>query len=219
MDIASLSAPDEEAIEAGRLLFAGQCDFTAAAQNLDALPPLGLPEIAFAGRSNDGKSSLVNALTGRRTLARTSQTPGRTRQLIFFALSNRLQLVDLPGYGYAKAPKTDIKAWTKLTRQFLAGRQTLQRLLLLIDSRRGVQDADKQMMELMNDAAVSWAVVLTKCDKLKAGQKKEVTEKTAEMVQKQIAAFPHIWQTSSETGEGIIALRAHLASLARARDF
>lgn len=219
MDIASLSAPDEEAIEAGRLLFAGQCDFTAAAQNLDALPPLGLPEIAFAGRSNVGKSSLVNALTGRRTLARTSQTPGRTRQLIFFALSNRLQLVDLPGYGYAKAPKTDIKAWTKLTRQFLAGRQTLQRLLLLIDSRRGVQDADKQMMELMNDAAVSWAVVLTKCDKLKAGQKKEVTEKTAEMVQKQIAAFPHIWQTSSETGEGIIALRAHLASLARARDF
>lgn len=219
MDVASLSAPDEEAIEAGRLLFAGQCDFTAAAQNLDALPPLGLPEIAFAGRSNVGKSSLVNALTGRRTLARTSQTPGRTRQLIFFALSNRLQLVDLPGYGYAKAPKTDIKAWTKLTRQFLAGRQTLQRLLLLIDSRRGVQDADKQMMELMNDAAVSWAVVLTKCDKLKAGQKKEVTEKTAEMVQKQIAAFPHIWQTSSETGEGIIALRAHLASLARARDF
>ena len=219
MDIVSLSAPDEEAIEAGRLLFAGQCDFTAAAQNLDALPPLGLPEIAFAGRSNVGKSSLVNALTGRRTLARTSQTPGRTRQLIFFALSNRLQLVDLPGYGYAKAPKTDIKAWTKLTRQFLAGRQTLQRLLLLIDSRRGVQDADKQMMELMNDAAVSWAVVLTKCDKLKAGQKKEVTEKTAEMVQKQIAAFPHIWQTSSETGEGIIALRAHLASLARARDF
>lgn len=219
MDIASLSAPDEEAIEAGRLLFAGQCDFTAAAQNLDALPPLGLPEIAFAGRSNVGKSSLVNALTGRRTLARTSQTPGRTRQLIFFALSNRLQLVDLPGYGYAKAPKTDIKAWTKLTRQFLAGRQTLQRLLLLIDSRRGVQDADKQMMELMNDAAVSWAVVLTKCDKLKAGQKKEVTEKTAEMVQKQIAAFPHIWQTSSESGEGIIALRAHLASLARARDF
>ncbi len=219
MDEDSLSSPDEAAIESGRLLFAGQCDFIAAAQNLDALPPLTLPEIAFAGRSNVGKSSLVNALTGRKTLARTSQTPGRTRQLIFFSLAARLQLVDLPGYGYAKAPKTDIKAWTKLTRQFLAGRQTLQRLLLLIDSRRGIQDADKQMMDLMNDAAVSWAVVLTKCDKLKGGQKKEITEKTAEMIKTQIAAFPHIWQTSSETGEGVEALRAHLASLALAKNF
>ena len=148
-------------------MFAGPCDFIAAAQNLLALPPISLPEIAFAGRSNVGKSSLVNALTGRTTLARTSQTPGRTRQLIFFSLASRLQLVDLPGYGYAKASKTDIKAWTKLTRKFLVGRQSLQRMLLLIDSRRGIGQADKEMMKLMDDSAVSWAVVLTKVDKIK----------------------------------------------------
>ena len=159
---------DDEEIEAGRLLFAGPCDFIAAAQNLTALPPISLPEIAFAGRSNVGKSSLVNALTGRTTLARTSQTPGRTRQLIFFSLASRLQLVDLPGYGYAKASKTDIKAWTKLTRKFLVGRQSLQRMLLLIDSRRGIGQADKEMMKLMDDSAVSWAIVLTKVDKIKA---------------------------------------------------
>lgn len=213
----ALSFPDAETLEQGRLLFAGQCDFIAAAQNLEALPPLSLPEIAFCGRSNVGKSSLVNALTGRKTLARTSQTPGRTRQLIFFALAGRLQLVDLPGYGYAKAPKTDIKAWTKLTRQFLAGRQSLQRLLLLIDSRRGIQDADKQMMDLMNEAAVSWAVVLTKCDKPKKNQLEDMAAQTKEQIVRQVAAFPHVWQTSSETGAGIAALRAHLTSLALPR--
>ena len=122
--------PDEAALENGRLLFAGACDFIAAANNMKVLPPEGLPEICFAGRSNVGKSSLINALTGRKTLARTSQTPGRTRQLIFFSLADRIQLVDLPGYGYARAPKTDIKAWTTLTRKFLAGRASLQRVFL-----------------------------------------------------------------------------------------
>ena len=131
-----------EAIESGRLLFAGSCEFIAAANNMHVLPPEGLPEICFAGRSNVGKSSLINALTGRRALARTSQTPGRTRQLIFFDLAGRLQLVDLPGYGYASAPKTDIKAWTTLTRKFLAGRASLQRVFLLVDSRRGIGSAD-----------------------------------------------------------------------------
>ena len=204
---------DDQEIEAGRLLFAGQCDFIAAAQNLPALPPISLPEIAFAGRSNVGKSSLVNALTGRTTLARTSQTPGRTRQLIFFSLANRLQLVDLPGYGYAKAAKTDIKAWTKLTRKFLVGRQSLQRMLLLIDSRRGIGPADKEMMKLMDESAVSWAVVLTKTDKLKPTQALQIYDKTKQEISRHVAAFPHVWTTSSQTGAGIAELRAHLASL------
>jgi len=204
---------DEDEIEAGRLLFAGQCEFIAAAQNLTALPPISLPEIAFAGRSNVGKSSLVNALTGRNTLARTSQTPGRTRQLIFFSLAARLQLVDLPGYGYAKAAKTDIRAWTKLTRKFLVGRQSLQRMLLLIDSRRGIGPADKEMMKLMDESAVSWAVVLTKMDKLKSAQAEKIYQKTQQDISRHVAAFPHVWSTSSQTGAGIADLRAHLASL------
>jgi len=209
-----LSHPDAEAIEAGRLLFAGQCEFVAAANNLASLPPLSLPEIAFAGRSNVGKSSLINALTSRNNLARTSQTPGRTRQLIFFSLSGRLQLVDLPGYGYAKAPKTDIQAWTKLTKQFLAGRQTLQRLMLLIDSRRGINEADRQMMKLMDEQAVSWAVVLTKMDKLTARQQDEIISNTSAHISKHVAAFPHVWTTSSAEKTGIEALRAHIAGLA-----
>ena len=209
-----LSHPDAEAIEAGRLLFAGQCEFVAAANNLASLPPLSLPEIAFAGRSNVGKSSLINALTSRNNLARTSQTPGRTRQLIFFSLSGRLQLVDLPGYGYAKAPKTDIQAWTKLTKQFLAGRQTLQRLMLLIDSRRGINEADRQMMKLMDEQAVSWAAVLTKMDKLTARQQDEIISNTSAQISKHVAAFPHVWTTSSAEKTGIEALRAHIAGLA-----
>ena len=208
---------DDEEIEAGRLLFAGPCDFIAAAQNLTALPPINLPEIAFAGRSNVGKSSLINALTGRTTLARTSQTPGRTRQLLFFSLASRLQLVDLPGYGYAKASKTDIKAWTKLTRKFLVGRQSLQRMLLLIDSRRGIGQADKEMMKLMDDSAVSWGVVLTKADKVKSEQLQKICDKTQQETSRHIAAFPHIWTTSSQTGVGIAELRAHLAGLSLPR--
>ena len=208
---------DDAEIEAGRLLFAGPCDFIAAAQNLTALPSISLPEIAFAGRSNVGKSSLVNALTGRTTLARTSQTPGRTRQLIFFSLASRLQLVDLPGYGYARASKTDIKAWTKLTRKFLVGRQSLQRMLLLIDSRRGIGPADKEMMKLMDDSAVSWAVVLTKADKVKSEQLQKTFDTTQQETSRHVAAFPHIWTTSSQTGVGIAELRAHLAGLSLPR--
>ena len=208
---------DDAEIEAGRLLFAGPCDFIAAAQNLTALPSISLPEIAFAGRSNVGKSSLVNALTGRTTLARTSQTPGRTRQLIFFSLASRLQLVDLPGYGYARASKTDVKAWTKLTRKFLVGRQSLQRMLLLIDSRRGIGPADKEMMKLMDDSAVSWAVVLTKVDKVKSEQLQKTFDTTQQETSRHVAAFPHIWTTSSQTGVGIAELRAHLAGLSLPR--
>ena len=205
---------DEAELEAGRLLFAGNCTFIAASNSLTNMPPISLPEIAFAGRSNVGTSSLVNALTGRNTLARTSQTPGRTRQLIFFALANRINLVDLPGYRYAKAPKTDIKSWTGLTRRFLSGRQSLQRMLLLIDSRRGIGPGDKEMMKLMDDAAVSWAVVLTKMDKLKQSEKAALISKTEAGISSHVAAYPKVWATSSETGDGIPALRAHIASLA-----
>ena len=210
-DIDSLSEAD---IEAGRLLFAGECGFIAASNSMTNLAPMERAEVAFAGRSNVGKSSLVNALTGRRTLARTSQTPGRTRQLIFFNLANRLNLVDLPGYGYASAPKTDIEAWSKLTRKFLSGRQTLQRVMLLIDSRRGIGKGDRLIMDLLDDAAVSWAVVLTKADKLKPTELAKIYGQTQAETKKHVAAFPHIFITSSQEGRGVAELRAHLARLA-----
>ena len=198
-------------IEAGRRLFAGQCDFIAAVNNMRALPPVTLPEICFAGRSNVGKSSLVNALTGRRTLARTSQTPGRTRQLIFFNLARRLHLVDLPGYGYASAPKADIKAWMSLMCRYLAGRLSLQRVFLLIDSRRGIGPADRDIMSLLDETAVSWAVVITKADKQRTEDLSRVVDETAEKIGKYIAAYPDLFITSSVSGMGIEILRAHLA--------
>ena len=178
------------------------------------LPPEGLPEICFAGRSNVGKSSLINALTGRRALARTSQTPGRTRQLIFFDLAGRLQLVDLPGYGYASAPKTDIKAWTTLTRKFLAGRASLQRVFLLVDARRGIGSADAEIMKLLDASAVSWAVVMTKADKLKPTPLEQVCSATKATIARHVAAYPEIFVTSSQEARGIAELRAHLAGLA-----
>ena len=207
----------DEDIEAGRLLFAGECQFIAASNSMSNLAPMERAEIAFAGRSNVGKSSLVNALTGRKTLARTSQTPGRTRQLIFFNLANRLNLVDLPGYGYASAPKTDIEAWSKLTRKFLAGRQTLQRVMLLIDSRRGVGKGDKLIMDLLDEAAVSWAIVLTKADKIKPTELSKIYQDTTQIASKHVAAFPHIFISSSHDGRGVAELRAHLAGLAEPR--
>ena len=208
---------DAATLENGRLLFAGACDFIAAANNMRVLPPEGLPEICFAGRSNVGKSSLINALTGRKALARTSQTPGRTRQLIFFSLADRIQLVDLPGYGYARAPKTDIKAWTTLTRKFLAGRASLQRVFLLIDSRRGIGPGDAEIMALLDASAVSWAVVLTKVDKLKQTELAAVCDDTKARIGKHVAAFPELFVTSSESGAGITELRAHIGALALPR--
>ena len=213
----SINIQEEHELEVGRLLFARPCEFVAAASNLEALPDMERPEVAFAGRSNVGKSSLVNALTGRRMLARTSQTPGRTRQLIFFNLADRIGLVDLPGYGYASAPKTDIKAWTKLSRQFLAGRQSLQRVFLLIDSRRGIGSADQEVISLLNDTAVSFAVVLTKSDKLKKPELNKIVEDTEKKSAKNVAAYPQVWVTSSEKTDGIAELRAHIASLALAQ--
>ena len=209
--------PDEAALEKGRLLFAGACDFIAAANNMKVLPPEGLPEICFAGRSNVGKSSLINALTGRKTLARTSQTPGRTRQLIFFSLADRIQLVDLPGYGYARAPKTDIKAWTTLTRKFLAGRASLQRVFLLIDARRGIGPGDAEIMTLLDASAVSWAVVITKADKLKPAALDAVCNDTRARITTHVAAFPELFVTSAEAATGIAELRAHIGALALPR--
>jgi len=215
--MADVDALTDADIEAGRLLFAGECTFLAASNSMKNLAPMARDEVAFAGRSNVGKSSLVNALTGRKTLARTSQTPGRTRQLIFFNLADRLDLVDLPGYGYASAPKTDIEAWSKLTRQYLVGRQTLQRVMVLVDSRRGIGKADKLIMDMLDDSAVSWALVLTKVDKLKATQVAEVFAKAQAETKKHVAAFPHVFLTSSHDGRGITELRAHLCRLAAPR--
>jgi GTP-binding protein len=203
-----------EAIEAARVLFAAECRFVWAAATVDQLPPIGLPEVAFAGRSNVGKSSLVNALTGRKTLARTSNTPGRTQELIFFDLGGRLQLVDLPGYGYAKVSKTKVQLWTDTLFAYLRGRTSLQRVNLLIDSRHGLKDSDLQAMDLFDRAALSYQVVLTKADKPKSPELAAVMEQTAAALAKRPAAHPVIRPTSSLTGAGIPELRAELARFA-----
>jgi GTP-binding protein len=200
--------------EAGRLLFAGPCDFFFGAQKLDQLPPVQGTEIAFAGRSNVGKSSLLNALTGRNTLARVSREPGRTRQLNFFDLGGRLTLVDMPGYGYARASK-DIKAdWQGMMFDYLRGRPTLRRVMLLLDSRIEVKQADHDVMDLLDRAAVTFQLVLTKTDSVKSGALAKKVEQTEALARAHPAAFPRILPTSSDTGQGIPALRAELAALA-----
>ncbi|MFN8723111.1 MAG: ribosome biogenesis GTP-binding protein YihA/YsxC [Rhodospirillales bacterium] len=205
---------DAAALEAGRHLFAQPCDFIFATGSLDMLPEAGLPEICFAGRSNVGKSSLINALTGRRTLARTSNTPGRTQQLIFFDLGARLRLVDMPGYGYAEVPKEVREAWTTVIKGFLRGRVPLKRALVLVDARHGLKDSDKEMMKLLDGSGVAFQMVLTKADKLKPPALRRVLEETAKALVKHPAAHPEVVVTSSETGAGIPELRASLAALA-----
>ena len=205
--------PDEAAAEFVRWLFAQQCEFIAGAANLGALPEADLQEVAFAGRSNVGKSSLINALTGRRSLARTSQTPGRTQQINFFNLAGAIMLVDLPGYGYAKASKTKISAWTLLVRDYLRGRPTLRRLCLLIDSRRGVKEVDRELMEMLDEAAVSYQVVLTKADKLTDTQMNKIIADVGRDIAKHVAAHPEILVTSAHTGLGIETLRGEIAAL------
>jgi len=203
-------------IEKARKLFSGECKFIAAALNSNAVPDEECYEIAFAGRSNVGKSSLVNALTNRKTLARTSQTPGRTRQLIFFELQHnltKLRLVDLPGYGYAKAPKKDIQSWTSLTLKYLKGRPSLRTICLLIDSRRGIGVYDELIMKELDKAAVSWIVVLTKADKLTNEEIEKIKDSTSKNISKHPAAYPEIIVTSSLKSDGIPMLRAYLASL------
>jgi GTP-binding protein len=210
---------DAVAVERGRLMFAGPCDFIHGTNDLGALPDMALPEIAFAGRSNVGKSSLVNALTGRKTLARTSQTPGRTQQINFFNLSKALYLVDLPGYGYAKASKSSIKSWTHLVDSYLKGRASLARVIVLIDSRHGLKDKDRDVMTMLDVNAVPYQLVLTKIDKTTGADLTKCMADTHEELRKHVAAHPEIIATSSDKAIGIEALRAHISTLADSTHF
>lgn len=201
-------------LEAGRKLFAGPCEFVAGAASIASLPPFALPEVAFAGRSNVGKSSLVNALTGRKTLARTSSNPGHTRQLNFFDLGGRLMLVDLPGYGFAQASKGQIAQWTGLTIDYLKGRPTLKRVLVLIDARHGAKDKDQDTMRSLDKAAVNYQLVLTKTDQIKPQARAAAIDAATAVAARHGAAHPQVLATSSQSGEGIAELRAVLAALA-----
>ncbi|MFT5182323.1 MAG: GTP-binding protein [Alphaproteobacteria bacterium] len=205
---------DDEQIEFGRWLFAQPCTFLRGVTRLDHLAEPDLPEVAFAGRSNCGKSSLLNALTGRRSLARTSNTPGRTQQLNFFDLGAKLWLVDMPGYGYAKASKTDIAAWTQTVRDYLRGRPTLRRLCVLIDGRHGIKANDEEMMTMLDATAVGYQIVLTKTDKLTAGALAARMDATAKILKTHPAALPDPIATSARNGDGIALLRAEIAKLA-----
>jgi GTP-binding protein len=205
--------PAPESVEAARKLFAGPCEFVAGAASFESLIPSSLPEVAFAGRSNVGKSSLVNALTGRRTLARTSSSPGHTRQINFFDLGNRLFLVDLPGYGFAQVSKSMKETWADLASAYLRGRPTLKRVCLLIDSRHGVKDTDRETMKNLDAAAVSYQLVLTKTDHLKPAEVAKAVAAAEAVARKHGAAHPEALATSSQTGFGVSELRAELASL------
>jgi GTP-binding protein len=207
-------ASPQETTERGRLLFAGPCDFVLGAALLQHIPESILPEIAFAGRSNVGKSSLVNALTGRKTLARVSNTPGRTREINFFRLGGTLMLADLPGYGFARASKAESERWAGLVFEYLRGRPSLRRVILLIDSRRGLLENDVEVMTLLDRAAVSYQLILTKTDKLKPGELAAIASRVAAASRAHGAAHPELIATSALTGQGIPELRAELAALA-----
>ena len=206
-------APEPEAVEAGRRLFTGPVGFLKGVVALDGLPPGDRPEVCFAGRSNVGKSTLINALTGRKGLARASNTPGRTQEINYFTLGDAAYLVDLPGYGYAKAPRPKVEAWQRLLRAYLSGRASLRRCFLLVDSRHGVKEADHAHMALLDTAAVSFQVVLTKADKPKAAELSRVLDGLHADLARHPAAFPEVLTTSAETGAGIEALRAAVAAL------
>jgi GTP-binding protein len=201
---------DEDAIEAARKIFAGPVAFLKSAPALEHLPDPVVPEVAFAGRSNVGKSSLLNKLTNRNSLARTSNTPGRTQELNFFDVGEPLafRLVDMPGYGFAKAPKDVVRKWRYLVNDFLRGRDVLKRTLVLIDARHGIKDVDREIMEMLDKAAVSYRLVLTKADKIKPTELEKVASETADEARKRPAAHPDILSTSSETGLGMPELRA-----------
>jgi GTP-binding protein len=207
-----------EEIEAGRKLFAGEWRFLAAAGSLGALPASDHVEVAFAGRSNVGKSSLLNALTGRRALARISRTPGRTQELIFFSSAQSLRLVDLPGYGYAAAPKQKIAAWTGLIRAYIAGRANLVRVHVLIDARHGLKDADAPLLGTLDEAGVSYQLVLTKIDQLDGAELAAAIAALRGAIERRPAAFPDIAATSARTGAGIPELRAAIARIDAERE-
>jgi GTP-binding protein len=210
---------DAELIEQGRKLFAGDWRFVFASPSIETLPPMGSLEIAFAGRSNVGKSSLINALTGRNALARTSHTPGRTQELIFFEGPEKagVRLVDMPGYGYASAPKTKVASWTALIHQFLLGRATLARVYVLIDARHGLKDVDGDVLKTLDKAAVSYQVVLTKADQVKPAELASRIAETEAALAKHPAAFPSVLATSSRDGNGMPNLRAAIVRLMEER--
>jgi len=209
-------ATDKERTEAARKLFAGPVEFLKSAPKLEFLPEQDVPEIAFAGRSNVGKSSLLNALTNRNALARTSNTPGRTQELNFFNLGSplRLRLVDMPGYGFAEAPRELVGRWKRLVTNYLRGRAALKRALVLVDSRHGLKQVDREMMGMLDEAAVSYNLVLTKADKVKPSALGVLYEATAAEAAKHPAAHPSIFTTSSETGSGIAELRTAILEVA-----
>ncbi|MFU8881768.1 MAG: ribosome biogenesis GTP-binding protein YihA/YsxC [Rhodobacterales bacterium] len=205
--------PDQHTAETGRLLFAGPIEFLKGVVAMSGLPPADRIEVCFAGRSNVGKSSLINALTGRKGLARASNTPGRTQEINFFNVGTSHYLVDLPGYGYANAPVAVVAKWQKLLKQYLSGRQTLRRAFVLIDARHGVKSVDEEIMSLMDSSALTFQVVLTKADKIKVSERDAVLEQVRGALVKHPAAYPEIVLTSSEKGEGIPTLRAIIATL------
>ncbi|MBV9913970.1 MAG: YihA family ribosome biogenesis GTP-binding protein [Sinobacteraceae bacterium] len=197
-----------------RKLFAGECEFVAGAASIEALPPSKLPEIAFVGRSNVGKSSLINALVNRRKLARVSRTPGRTRQINLFRLRDSLMIADLPGYGFAKISKAEMEAWNRLISAYLATRKSLRRVLLLLDARRGVMEADRQVMSLLDQAAIAYQALLTKADAVTKSELENVLHTGVVEIQSHPAALADVLATSVETGAGIAELRVRLAELA-----
>lgn len=211
-DLSASAAPDPSA-ERGRLLFAGDCRFIKGAVKFDQVPENAGVEIAFAGRSNVGKSSLVNALTGRKALAKVSNTPGRTQELNFFRIGERLTLVDMPGYGFASAPEPKVKAWTRLILEYLRKRPNLARVYVLIDSRHGLKKTDMPVLELLDAAAVSYQIVLTKADQLKPAELERRKAEVAAAIAKRPAAFPEILATSSREGSGLAELKAAIARL------
>jgi GTP-binding protein len=211
--------PDADLIEQGRKLFAGEWQFIWASPSIETLPPMAGMEVAFAGRSNVGKSSLINALTGRNNLARTSHTPGRTQELIFFEGPDKapLRLVDMPGYGYAKAPKTQVASWTDLIHKFLLGRASLARVYVLIDARHGLKDVDLDILKTLDRSAVSYQIVLTKADQVKAAELASRIAETEAALAKHPAAFPNVLTTSSRSSTGMAELRAAMARLLEER--
>ncbi|MBN2906278.1 MAG: YihA family ribosome biogenesis GTP-binding protein [Rhodobacteraceae bacterium] len=205
--------PDHAASERGRKLFAGPVDFLKGVVAMDGLPPADRAEVCFAGRSNVGKSSLINALTGRKALARASNTPGRTQEINFFTLGDSHYLVDLPGYGYAEAPVAVVQKWQRLLKAYLAGRQTLRRAFVLIDTRHGIKKVDEDIMALLDSAAVPFQVVMTKADKVREADRIKVLDQVRAALAKHPAAFPELVLSSSEKGDGIATLRAIVADL------
>lgn len=208
-----VEAPDDATVEAARKLFAGEVEFLKGVVAMDGLPPDDRIEVCFAGRSNVGKSSLINALTGRKGIARASNTPGRTQEINFFTLGEARYLVDLPGYGYANAPLAVVEKWQRLLKRYLSGRASLRRAFVLIDARHGVKDVDEQIMSLLDSSAVTFQTVLTKADKIKDNERARVLDQVRGKLAKHPAAFPELVLTSSEKGDGIATLRAIIAGL------